>query len=154
MGAMMSNAFRLPTRVALLLAAIAVSSVAHAQTDVTAAILQKLTARIQQLENSCGEDIRKYCVTVTPGEGRILHCMQAHEDKISPKCAFDLREAELDIQATTEQLQQATNACRGDIDRLCGKTEPGQGRIAACLAAQAASVSPSCTAAVQKLHVK
>jgi hypothetical protein len=80
--------------------------------------------------------------------------MQAHEDKISPKCAFDLREAELDIQATTEQLQQATNACRGDIDRLCGKTEPGQGRIAACLAAQAASVSPSCTAAVQKLHVK
>ena len=151
---MMRNAFRLPATVAVLLAGIVVSSVAHAQADITAAILQKLTAGIQKLENSCGEDIKKYCTTVTPGESRILYCLQAHEDKIAPKCAFELREAELDMQTISDQLQQATNACRGDIEKLCGKTQPGQGRIAACLASQTAAVSQACTAAVQKLQIK
>ena len=137
-----------------LLLGFTLSSAVYAQTNATTAILQKVTAFIQKLENSCGEEIKKYCSTVTPGEGRILHCMQAHEDKIRPECAFDLREAELDIQTATDQLQQAASACREDIDRLCANTQPGQGRIATCLAAQESSVSQTCAAAVKGLQTK
>jgi len=154
-GFSMKTMFHLPTNVVFVsLCSITASSVAYAQTDATSVILQRLTAGIQKLENSCGEDIKKFCSTVTPGEGRILFCMQAHEDKISPKCAFDLREAEQELQEVTSQLEQARNACRTDIEKLCGQTLPGQGRIAACLAAQSASVSPSCSAAVEKLRIK
>ena len=85
----MKTMFHLPTNVVLVSLCITASSVAYAQTDATSVILQRLTTGIQKLENSCGEDIKKFCSTVTPGEGRILFCMQAHEDKISPKCAFD-----------------------------------------------------------------
>jgi len=151
----MTNAtFQSLTKGASLFLGITLSSAVYAQPDVTTSLLQKVTAGIQKLESSCGEDIKKYCSTVTPGEGRILHCMQAHEDKISPKCAFDLRETELDIQTTSDQFQQVTNACREDIERLCAKTQPGQGRIAACLAAQASSMSQTCAAAVKGLQAK
>ena len=36
----------------------------------------------------CADDIKKYCTDSDPGEGRMVYCMQAHEDKISPKCAY------------------------------------------------------------------
>ena len=131
---------------------VGISSIAYAQSDMMNAILERLAAGIKKLESSCGGDIKKYCRTVTRGEGRILHCMQAHEDKISPGCAFVLNEVALQAQTTADHLREAVNACRGDIDKLCAKTQPGQGRIAACLAANKTSVSKDCVEAVQKLQ--
>jgi hypothetical protein len=148
----MNPTLRLLAKVALLPLGVTISSIAYAQTDMMNAILERLTAGIQKLEAACGEDIKKYCSTVTPGEGRIVHCMQAHEDKISPGCAYDLNEVALRAQATIDHLREAVNACRGDIDKFCAKTQPGQGRIAACLAANRTSVSKNCVEAIQKLQ--
>jgi len=150
----MTVQFHFFAKAGALLLGVTLSSAVQAQTDGTAAILQKVTAAIQSLEKSCGNDIKKFCRNVTPGQGRIIFCMQAYEDKISPKCAFELREAEVNIQTVTAQLQQATEACRADIAKLCGTTQPGQGRISACLAAQSAAVSQGCSAAVGKLQTK
>ena len=151
----MKSTLRFLTKIALLpLGVVTISSIACAQTDMMNAILERLTAGIQKLEAACGEDIKKYCSTVTPGDGRILHCMQAHEDKIRPACAFDLNEVALHAQTTADNFREAVNACQGDIEKLCAKTQPGQGRIAACLAANASSVSKNCVAAVQKLQEK
>src|SRR5450631_1702029 len=72
---------------------------ASAQTNIGKTIVEKLTAKITKLENACASDIKKYCKDVTPGEGRMIYCMQAHEDKISTKCAFELGEAATSIQA-------------------------------------------------------
>ncbi len=148
----MKHILRLLATIVLLPLSVGISSVAYAQTDIMNAILNRLTAGIKQLETSCGDDIRKYCSTVTPGDGRILYCLQAHEDKISPACEYDLNEVELQVETTTDNLRQAVNACRGDIDKFCAKTQPGQGRIAACLAANRTSVSKSCVEAVQTLQ--
>ena len=41
-----------------------------AQTDLGKTILEKLMARVVKLESACASDIKKYCRTVTPGEGR------------------------------------------------------------------------------------
>ena len=62
---------------------IAASSLAWAQTDTMSTILEKLTARVQKLENSCGDDIKKFCTGVTPGGGHIVYCLQAYDDKLS-----------------------------------------------------------------------
>jgi hypothetical protein len=148
----MKHILRLLATIVLLPLSVGISSVAYAQTDIMNAILNRLTAGIKQLEASCGDDIRKYCSTVTPGDGRILYCLQAHEDKISPACEYDLNEVELQVETTTDNLRQAVNACRSDIDKFCAKTQPGQGRIAACLAANRTSVSKSCVEAVQTLQ--
>jgi hypothetical protein len=145
---------RILAMVLMLPPGVTLPSAAFAQGDTMNAVLAKLTAGIQKLESSCGNDIKKYCKTVTRGGGRIVYCLQAHDDKLSPKCAFELDEAASDIQSTVDQLKEAVNTCRGDIEKLCAKTAPGEGRIAACLAANKAAVSQNCVEAVEKIQVK
>ena len=135
-------------------ASVTVSSLAFGQTDTMSTILQKLSARIQKLENACGDDIKKFCTGVTPGGGHIVYCLEAYEDQISPKCAFALDEAELDLQEIGDGLKEAFRLCQGDITKLCGDTRPGEGRISACLASNRASVSQSCVDAIEKVQIK
>ena len=109
-----------------LLAYLSVGSVS-AQTDLGKTILEKLTARVAKLESACAKDIKKYCSTVTPGEGRMIYCMQAHEDKISAKCAFELGEAATSVQTAADALKDAVIACKAEINGVCGKTTAGPG---------------------------
>src|SRR6476619_7830150 len=85
---------------------------ASAQTDIAKSIQERLAAQIAKLQNSCADEINKYCSTVTPGEGRLLYCMQAHEDKISAKCAYELGEAAARLQTSADNLRDAINACK------------------------------------------
>lgn len=130
------------------------SGAAYAQNDVMSNVLHRLMSRIEKLRDSCSEDLKKYCSAVTPGGGRLVYCLEAYEDKISAKCAFDLDEEELDLQATNDGLKEAVRVCQGDIQKLCGTTQPGEGRIAACLIANRSSVSAGCVDAVEKLNTK
>ena len=123
-----------------------------AQADLGKTILEKLTARVVKLESACASDIKKYCRTVTPGEGRMIYCMQAHEDKISVKCAFELGEAATNVQTAADALKDGVIACKAEITGVCGKTVPGQGRIAACLLANKSTASSGCAEALKKIE--
>ena len=127
-------------------------NLAYSQTDVAKTFVAKMLDQIARLEKSCAKDVKRYCTNVTPGEGRMIYCMQAFEDKISPRCAFDLGEIVLDLQASTDALKTAVNACRVEIGGVCGKVQPGSGRIAACLVANKATVSKDCSDAIQKVE--
>ena len=150
----MKHTLRLLAKIALLPLGMSISSTAYAQSDIMNATLEKIAGGIKKIESACGEDIKKYCSAVTPGSGRLLYCMQAHEDKISDGCGSVLDEVTLQTESTADNLREAGNACRGDIDKFCGKILPGQGRIAACLAANKTAVSASCGDAVQKLQAQ
>jgi Cysteine rich repeat len=123
-----------------------------AQTDLGKTILEKLTTRVAKLESACARDIKKYCRTVTPGEGRMIYCMQAHEDKISVKCAFELGDAASRVQIAADALKDGVIACKAEITGVCGKTQPGQGRIAACLLTNKSTASSGCVEALQKIE--
>ena len=125
---------------------------ASAQTDIAKAIQERLAAQIAKLENSCGDEINKYCNTVTAGEGRLLYCMQAHEDKISAKCAYELEETATKFQTSADNLRDAIIACKTEITGVCGKTQPGEGRVAACLIANKSTLSKNCAEALQKIE--
>jgi Cysteine rich repeat len=134
-----------------LLATLSIGS-ASAQTNVGKAILDKLTAQVTKLENSCADDIKKFCSTVTPGEGRLLYCMHAYEDQISPKCAFDVEETATSVQLSMDSLKDAVAACKAELTGVCGTTQPGQGRIAACLMANKSTASKGCAEAIDKIE--
>jgi Cysteine rich repeat len=134
-----------------LLFVLSVSSVS-AQTDVTKTLQEKLTARIAKLQSACAKDIKKYCKDVTPGEGRLIYCMQAHEDKISPQCTFELEDELTGVQNSLDDLKTAISACKAEITGICGKVVPGQGRIAACLLANKSTASKDCADAIQKIE--
>ena len=125
---------------------------ASAQTNLGKTIVEKLSAKITKLENACRGDIKKYCKDVTPGEGRMIYCMQAHEDKISPKCTYELGEAAGSVQATVDLLKNGVIACKAEITGVCGKIQPGQGRIAACLIVYKSTASKDCADAIQKVE--
>ena len=125
---------------------------ASAQTNLGKTIVEKLTAKIIKLESTCASDIKKYCKSVTPGEGRMIYCMQAHEDKISPKCAYELGETAGSTQATSDLLKDGVIACKAEIAGVCGKIQPGQGRIATCLIANKSTASKACADAIQKVE--
>jgi len=149
----MKNAMHSLARLGLLASVIIVpASSTSAQTNIAKAIQEKLAAEATKLENSCADDIKKFCSDVTPGEGRMIYCMQAHEDKISPKCAFDLEEAATDVQLSADNLKEAITACKAEITGVCGKTQPGQGRVAACVMANKATASKSCVEAINKIE--
>jgi hypothetical protein len=134
-----------------LLFVLSVGSVS-AQTDVAKTLQEKLTARIAKLESACAKDIKKYCKDVTPGEGRVIYCMQAHEDKISPQCTFELEDELTSVQNSLDDLKNAISACKAEITGICGKVVPGQGRIAACLLANKSTASNDCADAIQKIE--
>jgi hypothetical protein len=134
-----------------LLVVLAAGSVS-AQTDVAKTLQDKLTAREAKFEGACAKDIKKYCKTVTPGEGRLIYCMQAHEDKISPPCAFEVEDLLTNEQDSLEDMKSAIGACKAEIAGVCGKVVPGQGRIVACLESNKSTASKDCADALQKIE--
>jgi hypothetical protein len=50
----------------------------------------KMTAKMQEkaaeMKKACQADLDQYCKDVTPGEGRDIACLHAHNDKISAGC--------------------------------------------------------------------
>ena len=134
------------------LLAILLAAPASAQTEVGKTIVTKLTAKIAKLESACARDIKKYCKTVTPGEGRLIYCMHAHEDKISARCAYELGETASSVQTSADVLKDGVIACKAEIAGVCGKTLPGQGRLAACLIANKSTASKDCAEAIQKVE--
>jgi hypothetical protein len=103
---------------------------------------------VEHLIQACESDIQSYCSQVTPGNGRMLHCMAAHEDKISGRCQYAFYQAA----AILEQLATATaylaNQCSTDIEKHCNDVAMGEGRILACLAENEAEVSDVCNQAI------
>ena len=136
----------------VLLIGCATVELGHAQSDVAKTFVDRLIDQVTKLEKSCAKEIKKYCSTITPGEGRVIYCMQAHDDKLSPGCSFDLQELVLALQTSNETLKEAVTACRADIAAKCGTVQPGKGRIAACLVAEKAGVSKDCASAIEKVE--
>ena len=125
---------------------------ASAQTSIGKTLLDRLNARVEKLESACAKDIRKYCRDVTPGGGRMVYCMQAHEDKISSKCAFELEDAATAIQTAADALKDGVIACKAEINGVCGKIKPGEGRIATCLLENKSTASAGCVEAIARVQ--
>jgi Golgi apparatus protein 1 len=114
-------------------------------------IQAKLVAGAAKLESSCRDEIQKFCSTVTPGEGRVVLCIEAHEDKLSSKCLFVMHEAANRLKLTADIVKEATNACRGELGKLCGSVQVGQGRVMQCMIENKASVTKACADSLGKL---
>jgi hypothetical protein len=105
----------------------------------------RVAGAIQQLRNACGEELRNFCSTVTPGEARLLLCMQAHEDKISRQCELALLETTRSIGSAVRKVENLAQACWQDIQTHCSGTG---GSVVQCMIEKRASLSPQCQAIV------
>ena len=122
---------------AILLSGILAASAASAQETLLEHVLE-----------ACDDDIAEFCDQVTPGEGRVVHCMAAHEDKISGECAVALYDAASILQAITDAIFYIAEACETEIETHCAETPAGEGRILTCLEGNADSLGDACETAL------
>jgi Cysteine rich repeat. len=101
---------------------------------------------------ACSDDIKKYCATVTPDEGRLILCIEAHEDKISTQCDYALFEAARNLDRALDRIEQVADICWNDIEKYCSHLPEGGGRIAQCLATQRTSLTPACQTETSKFQ--
>jgi hypothetical protein len=105
---------------------------------------------IDHLMTACETDLANYCSQVTPGEGRLLHCMAAHEDKISGQCEYAFYQAATLLEQLAVAISYVAQECRADIEAHCGNVEIGDGKILACLEDHSEDVSDACKTAVNE----
>ena len=103
---------------------------------------------VDYLIAACETDIENYCSQVTPGNGRLLHCMAAHEDKISGQCEYALYQAATVLEQLAAAMVYVAEQCRTEIETICSDVVLGEGKLPACLAEHDADVSDGCKKAI------
>ena len=103
---------------------------------------------VEHLAKACQGELENYCSQVTPGNARLLHCMAAHEDKISGQCEYAFYQAATLLEQLSAAIAHVATQCKVDIETHCSDVELGDGRILACLADHDADVSGGCKKAI------
>lgn len=141
-------------RLGVLLAGATMAAPALAQTpaeDVTAAMEGQLAAEVLE---GCNTELVQYCAGVTPGEGRLLACLFAYDDKLSGQCEFALYNAAVRLERALNTIAYVMSECDVEIESHCPQVAVGQGRIAQCLMDHRGNLSEACNRALSDAGVE
>ena len=109
---------------------------------------------IDTVANGCKTEITTYCKDVKPGEGRVLACLYAYEDKLSGKCEHALYDAAARLERAVAGLAYVAKECEADIAANCSGVKVGEGRVLQCLEKNEAKVSQRCKGAIKDVGLK
>jgi hypothetical protein len=101
-------------------------------------------AGARTLAADCAGDLRTFCSPVSPGNDRLVACLIAYEDKISPRCRLTAYLASGGLGNRMKYLQGMARTCSSDILQYCSKVPAGGGRIYGCLKSNRATLTNSC----------
>ena len=107
-----------------------------------------------KVKKACNKELSTFCKGVVPGEGRILACLYAFEDKVSDACEYAVYDAAAQLEQAATALKFAASQCRADLEKFCGNVQPGQGRALACLNKNEKDVSQTCKDALKQTGLK
>jgi len=127
---------------------VAVAAVLLAAPTVWAQESQSMDEVVDQVVAACQTEIDSYCSQVTPGNGRMLACFYAHEDKLSGRCDYALYDASAKLEQFAAAITHVATECQDDIHQFCGKVAMGEGRVGLCLLDHKAEVSAACSTAM------
>jgi len=109
---------------------------------------------VESVAKGCDTEITTYCKEVTPGEGRVLACLYAHEDKLSGQCEYALYDAMAQLERALTALTYVANECRDDLLSYCSEIKPGEGRLFQCMDKNDAKLSKRCKQAMKDTGLK
>ena len=131
-----------------------VSSMVGGALLLTGGRAQAADSLVDSLKKACHKELTTFCKGVVPGEGRILACLYAFEDRVSDKCTYALYDAALQLEQAVAALKFAATECKDDLLKYCGNVEVGQGRALACLKKNDKDVSQRCKDALKQTGLK
>jgi len=109
---------------------------------------------VETVVNGCKSEIESYCKDVTPGEGRVLACLFAYGDKLTPECEYSLYQASAQLEHFIQTVNYLAQECDDDLKKFCSVIKPGEGRLLDCLEKNKDSVSDRCKHAFEKVTKK
>ena len=109
---------------------------------------------IETVAKGCEKELTSYCSEVTPGEGRILACLYAHEDKLNGQCEFALYDAAAQLERFVSGLSYLANECHDDLVNHCQNVEIGEGRLATCLLDNKDKLQSRCATAIDLVDLE
>jgi len=109
---------------------------------------------VQSVARGCQKEIETFCKDVTPGQGRILACLYAHNDKLSGSCEYALYDAAVRLERAVAALSYVANECEDDLDKFCSAVEAGEGRLVECLIENEKKISDRCNQALKDVGLK
>jgi len=117
-------------------------------------VKQAMEGALGTFVQGCEKELTTFCKDVTPGEGRILACLYAHQDKISPRCEYALYDSAAQLDRAVNALNYAATECHDDLKNYCADIKPGEGRLRDCLKKNDAKVSDRCKTALKDVGLK
>ena len=112
-------------------------------------VKKKMDAALGTFVEGCQVELSTFCKDVTPGEKRILACLYAFADKVSPRCEYALYDSMGQLNRTLTNLSYTKNECNDDLNAYCSAINPGEGRILDCLNKNETKVSSRCNTALK-----
>lgn len=109
---------------------------------------------VETVLDGCNKDLQTYCKDVTPGEGRLLACLYAHEDKLSGRCEYSLYDAAAQLERAVAALTYVANECKDDLKAYCSSVKPGEGRLASCIDKNKDKISERCKQAIKDVGIE
>ncbi len=94
-----------------------------------------VSATPHTLSRYCAVDLKSLCAGITPGEGRIHACLEAHISELSVGCSARLSRA-----------AWVAKECHADIQQFCPHAVYGS--IASCMKPHLGEVSDPCKGAL------
>jgi len=109
---------------------------------------------LEGLKKACNKELTTFCKGVQPGEGRILACLYAFQDRVSGKCEYAVYDAAVQLEQAATALKFAATECKDDLLKYCGNVQLGNGRLMACLDKNEKSLSDKCKEALRQIGLK
>jgi hypothetical protein len=109
---------------------------------------------IDNVMKSCDAEIKAYCSQVTLGEGRLLACFYAHEDKLSGRCQYALYEGAAQLEQFAAAVTHLATECKDDLVKYCAEVQLGEGRVGTCLLENKAEVTDACRQAIDDVGLE
>ncbi|MEK6194724.1 MAG: cysteine rich repeat-containing protein [Deltaproteobacteria bacterium] len=109
---------------------------------------------VKTFEEGCKVELEKYCSLVTPGDGRLLGCLFAYQDKLSAKCEYAVYDAAVQLERAVAALTYVANECDDDLEKYCSDVAPGEGRLKECIDKNMAKVSDRCKGAMKDVGLE
>jgi hypothetical protein len=101
----------------------------------------------QEVTQGCANELQSYCQDVTPGNGRLLACLYAREDKLSAQCEYALYDSSAQLQRMVSALTYVAAECQSDLDKYCKSASGAQVGLVQCLEDHESELSSRCTQA-------
>ncbi len=127
----------------IVILSVTLGSVAWAEDSIESAVMK-----------ACKKEIDSYCKNVTLGEGRLLACFYAHEDKLSGECSFTMYKAASTLEHLAAAFTYVAQSCELDIKTFCSNVKPGEGRMVGCLNKHTGDISAQCNKALDEVNAK